>query len=123
MIAPVAGRYTLTIRTGPKVERRRFEELASALDALEARLAPLEGSSLRDTVDVHYREFAPVSQVAVRGEVAGPGRLLAGVHGGVDLRGDGSAEAYTGRVRRRLVEPRKGESVYAALRRALTDGA
>jgi hypothetical protein len=117
----VAGRYTLTIRTGPKVERKRFDELASALDALEARLAPLEGSSLRDTVDLRYREFAPVAQVAVRGEVAGPGRLLAGVHGGVDLRGDGSAEAYVGRVRRRVVERRKSETVYAALRRALTD--
>ena len=118
----MAGRYTLTIRTGPKVERERFDELASALDALEARLAPLEGSSLRDTVDLRYREFAPVAQVAVRGEVAGPGRLRAGVHGGVDLRGDGSAEAYVGRVRRRLVERRKDETVYAALRRALTDG-
>ena len=119
----MAGRYTLTIRTGPKVERERFEELESALDALEARLTPLEGRSLRDTVDVRYREFAPVAQVAVRGEVAGPGRLLAAVRGGVDLRGDGSAEAYTGRMRRRLVEQRKGESAFAALRRALIDGA
>jgi hypothetical protein len=116
---PVAGRYTLTIRTGPKVERERFEALPAALDALEARLAPLEGRSLRDTVDLRYREFAPVAQVAVRGEVAGPGRLLGAVRGGVDLRGDGSAEAYVGRVRRRLVEQRKGETVYAALRRAL----
>ena len=117
----MAGRYTLTIRTGPKVERERFDALDAALDALEARLAPLQGRSLRDTVDLRYREFAPVAQVAVRGEVAGPGRLLAAVHGGVDLRGDGSAEAYTGRVRRSLVKPRKGESVFAALRRAITD--
>jgi hypothetical protein len=119
----VAGRYTLTIRTGPKVERERFDELESALDALEDRLTPLEGRSLRDAVDLRYREFAPVAQVAVRGEVAGPGRLLNVVRGGVDVRGDGSAEAYIGRVRRRLVERRKGETVYAALRRALTDGA
>jgi hypothetical protein len=113
----VAGRYTLTIRTGPKVERQRFDELDAALDALEGRLAPLEGRSMRDTVDLRYREFAPVAQVAVRGEVAGPSRL----RGGVDLRGDGSAEAYTGRMRRRLVKQRKGESAFAALRRALVD--
>jgi hypothetical protein len=117
----VAGRYTLTIRTGPKVERERFDELGAALDALEARLTPLEGRPMRDTVDLRYREFAPVAQVAVRGEVAGPGRLLGGVHGGVDLRGDGSAEAYTGRMRRRLVKQRRGESAFAALRRALVD--
>ena len=119
----MARHYTLTIRTGPKVERERFDALAAALDALEARLAPLEGRSLRDTVDLRYREFAPVAQVAVRGEVAGPGRLLATVRGGVDLRGDGSAEAYIGRVRRHLVEQRKGETAFAALRRALADGA
>ena len=115
----MAGRYTLTIRTGPKVERERFDDLAAALDALESRLEPLAGRTLRDTVDLRYREFQPVAQVAVRGEVSGPGRLLAVIRGGVDLRGDGSAEAYTGRVMRRLVEQRKGETAFAALRRAL----
>jgi hypothetical protein len=45
-----------------------------------------------------------------------------GVRGGIDVRGDGSAEAYRGWLRKRLVEARKGESAVDALRRALSDG-
>ena len=52
--------------------------------------------------------------MVLRVEVAGPG-----TRGGVDVRGDGSAEAYTGRWRRVLVARDPGETAYDALRRAL----
>ncbi|MDQ6750683.1 MAG: hypothetical protein M3Z33_08030 [Actinomycetota bacterium] len=115
----MAGKaYTLTVRDGPKVSRERFPTLTEAIQALEHATSGQVGRKLRDTVDLRYREFAPLAQVAIRAEVSGPGGLLA-TRGGIDVRGDGSTEAYTGRVRRRLVEPQSDETVYEALGRAL----
>lgn len=62
------------------------------------------------------RRLEPVQVVVGRLELSGPGRL----HAGIDVRGDGSSEAFTGRFRRRVVEQRRGESPYDALRRELT---
>ncbi len=60
------------------------------------------------------RELEPVAQVAARGQISGPG-----VRGGIDVRGDGSTEAWTGRWARRLVETKRREDAFGALRRAL----
>lgn len=107
--------FTLTLRHGPRVDRERFASLEEALTALEAALGSIEPGRAAATVRFLSREFEPVGQVAARAEIAGPKRLRAGV----DLRGDGSAEAWTGRWRRALVEQRRDETVYEALRRAL----
>jgi hypothetical protein len=109
------ARYTLTVRSGPKVEHQRFDALEPALDALEQEMRARSQTERRATVDLRYREFTPMQQVAVRGELSGP----RGLRAGIDLRGDGSAEAYTGRWRKQLVERRAGETAYDALRRAL----
>jgi hypothetical protein len=39
------------------------------------------------------------------------------VHAGIDVHGDGSTEAYLGRVRRRPLDRQDGEDELAALRR------
>jgi hypothetical protein len=109
-------RYTVTIRRRGKTERERHESLAAALRALEARIDALAASERRDIEHALRRTLEPVQQVAVRGEVAGP----RGLRGGVDMRGDGSTEAYTGRWRRTLIERHKGETAYEALARALS---
>jgi hypothetical protein len=44
-----------------------------------------------------------------------------GVRGGIDLRGDGSLQAFSGRIRRAVIEPRDDEDAYSALRRVLSD--
>jgi hypothetical protein len=112
--------WKLTVRAGPQVERSRYAQLDAALDALEQRAEGLARDAPRDEVDAKIKRFEPVEQVSARLELAGPQRLLPSVHAGVDVRGDGSAEAYLGRVNRELVELRSGESPYQALRRAVS---
>jgi hypothetical protein len=108
--------FTLTIRQGPKVVRERFTDLAAALSAMEEHGCRLERrADARPVGGRMVRRFEPVQQVVGRVELKGPGRLRAGV----DVRGDGSSEAFTGRVRRKLVEQRRRESPYDALRRVL----
>ena len=110
------ARYRLKVRVGPRVERSRHDDLDAALRELEARAVELQSSARSRPVDLKLvRRFDPVQQVTARLELSGPGRLRAGL----DVRGDGSAEGWTGSLRRRLIEQRRGESAFDALRREL----
>ncbi len=106
--------WRITVRNGPKVEKLKAEGLEEALDLLEREARVLSAGPGRRTVSLRMREFPPQQQVAGRVELAGPG-----VRAGVDVRGDGAAEAWTGRLRRRVVEQEGRESPYDALRRVL----
>jgi hypothetical protein len=106
------------VRTGPKVERQRFQELPDALAAIERRGRELEQNAGATAVGGRLmRRIEPVQQVTARIELSGP----RGMRAGIDIRGDGSSEGFTGRVRRRLVEQQPGESSYEALRRMVSE--
>jgi hypothetical protein len=98
------------------VRKQRHERLDSALAAVEEVARELaDGPPVRPASGFLTRRLEPVRQVVGRIELAGPGRLRAGV----DVRGDGSSEAFTGRVRRTLVKQQDGETAFDALRRVL----
>lgn len=102
------------------MQRLSADSLPAALDTLERGCRALERAPAREPVRLFRRTVDPVAQVVARAEVAGPQRWRPAVRGGVDLRGDGSAEAWIGRLSRSLVAQEDGESAYAALRRALS---
>lgn len=115
-----AGRYKLTVRAGSRVRGARFETLDAALEALQTQMQELAATEPRRApVDLRVRRIEPTAQVTARAEISGPERLRPSVRAGVDLRGDGSSEAYLGRAHRQLVTQRDGESPYDALRRVL----
>ena len=107
----------MRVRAGAQIERERYDDANQALAAVERHALELERTAGSRAVGGRLlRRFEPIQQVVGRVEISGPD----GIQGGVDVRGDGSAEAFTGRLRRTLVEPRNGETPYTALRRALT---
>lgn len=106
--------WTVKVRAGSKVERVKHEQRADALAEVERRGRELErAADDRSVKSLLGRDYEPVQRVIGRIELSGPGRVRAGV----DVRGDGSTECWTGRLTRKLVEQRRGESPYDALGR------
>ena len=112
----MARRFTVLVRAAGKVRKERYDDLRAALAAVDGLVDELaDGAAARPLGGGLVRRLDPVQQVVGRIELTGPGRLRAGV----DVRGDGSSEAFTGRVRRELVEQKRRESAVDALRRVL----
>jgi hypothetical protein len=106
--------WQVVLRSGPAVHKYKAASLEDALELLETETRVAANTERRPEIDVRVRQFSPADQVAARAELRGPG-----ARAGFDVRGDGSVQAWTGRVRRRLVEHEGDETVYEALRRAV----
>jgi hypothetical protein len=113
-------RWKLIVRVGPKVRRSTFGAAADALDELEARARELARTAPDEVVDARFKRFEPVEQVVARLELVGPERFVPSVRVGVDVRGDGSIEAYRGRVRREVIAEGGSADPFTALRRTVT---
>lgn len=112
----MAMAYVVTERSGGRVRRSRHADLAGALDAVTARSLELsEAAPTSVRGGRMMRRFEPGHDLVDRLEVSGP----RGLRAGLDVRGDGSSEAFTGRMRKQLVAQRAGESAAQALARAL----
>ena len=110
----MASGYTLAIQQEGSSKTERFDSLEDALAGLQAELNSAGPGARRETVNAFVREYQPDELVAMRLEIRG-----GGLCGGIDLRGDGSEEAYTGRIRRKAIAPEPGENTVSALRRTL----
>ena len=84
------SQYRVTVRRGPQVSHERYETLNQALAAIEREAR----GDLR-AVQALGRTYEPEELVAARIELKGASKRA-----GVDVRGDGSLVAWTGRFRR-----------------------
>jgi hypothetical protein len=113
------ARFTLTTRISGTVEHERFDTLHAAVDALERAGHRLQGQADAEAVGGSLmRRYEPQDQVTARLEIKGRG-----VRVGVDVRGDGSAVPFTGRLIRGEIVREQDENAYDAVRRSLGEAA
>jgi hypothetical protein len=99
--------YRVTVRRGPQVTREEYETLNQALAAIER-----EARGDRQAISALGRTYEPEQLVAARIELKGTGKPA-----GIDVRGDGTLVAWTGRIRR---TPLEGRDALKALRQSLS---
>ena len=110
--------YRLTVRQGPRVTREKFEDLETAIAALEARAKEIRAAGPLAPRKM-LREFEPEVQVAGRVELSTGGLLRRGEDAGIDVMGDGTFIAFRGGMRRTELDPGR-HGPFEAVRRALS---
>jgi hypothetical protein len=113
-------RYRLKYRTGSTVVHERPESADALFARVTELLMDLKDSAPGDQVKAPFRNYDAIEVVHGRIELSiAKGRFGGKTRGGIDVRRDGSAEAFLGRTTRQLIEPRPGESLVDALEREM----
>lgn len=111
------SRYRLTVRAGPKARRERFDDLDEAIEEMEREATEIRRAGRLADVKM-LRTFEAGDRVAGRLELS-TGGMLRGTAAGIDVMGDGELVAFTGGMRREKLKPRRDESPFDAVRKAL----
>jgi hypothetical protein len=118
-LRPLGG-WKLTVRDGSDVSHTNFEELGEAVAAMRERAMEIRAGGPAEKVSA-LREFAPGDQVRARLQLSGKGWLRKPI-AGVDVRGDGTFVAFTGRVAREELDPTDFDTPFEVVRGALERG-
>jgi hypothetical protein len=111
------AKWRLVVRHGPRVQHEKFDDLDSAIAAMEERTRAIRREGpLREVSAI--RDYGPGQRVHARLELS-TGGPFRGREAGLDVMGDGALVPYVGVVRKRPLEPGDGESAFDAVRAAL----
>lgn len=112
------ARFSLLVRDGSRTTRHAAGSLDELFTLVDLHVEALERGARDKPAKTPLRDYKPIEQVAGRVQISGPRtRGFGRERAGLDVRGDGSIEAWVGRVSRRLIEQQPGESAVDALRR------
>ncbi|MGB2852581.1 MAG: hypothetical protein WBC01_13050 [Solirubrobacterales bacterium] len=110
--------FTLTIRSGPSVERESHETLEDAVGALRDHVEAIQATDNLPAVKM-LRTFEPGQRVKGRVEIS-TGKIFRRREAGVDVMGDGSIVPFIGGSARDHLDPPEGADyarmIAAALR-------
>ena len=112
--------FTVRVRDGSKTSRAQYALLEDALAVCEGEATRMAQAAPNRPIETGMRKFDPVDLVVGRVELSSGGWFSRYARSaGLDIRGDGSIEAYSGRVSRSVVVFRVGETTFDGLRRAM----
>ena len=94
--------WKVTVRHGSSVGREKFSSVDEAIAEARRRVDQIRWEDRLPPVSM-IRDFSPSEQVQARIEISGPG-LIRSPEGGIDVMGDGKAIAYTGAIRKQVIE-------------------